>query len=82
MNNFDVEFAKDIPERFCKTALEKCKNFVLSEWKRVVGLRGKFYSFRLDDCYRILTDIRNMCAYVCHHDKYLRKIANLKKRGF
>ena len=81
-NLLNLKITKDIPERFRNEAETECKKFSVQKWKRVAGLRGKFYSFRLNDCYRILMFPKCLSAIVYHHDKYERKIANLKKRGF
>jgi len=54
LDRLNIKITKDIPERFCKEAVAECKEFSIGRWKRVAGLRGKFYSFRLNNCYRIL----------------------------
>jgi hypothetical protein len=78
--NMKFEVEKNIPDRFYETAISECKNFVLAKWKRITDARGKMYSFRLNDYYRIL--IYPDCAFagVYNHNTYLRKINNLKRK--
>ena len=76
----NLVFDENIPARFYRKAENAISNFKKTKWKLLDGLRGKFYSFRLNNCYRILLHPNDL-AVVYHHQKYDREIANLKKRG-
>ena len=48
-------------------------------WKKLVGLKNDFYSFRLSMNYRLLTD--GITFFVGSHDSYEKKIETIKRHG-
>ncbi|MCL1947398.1 MAG: hypothetical protein FWF51_09680 [Chitinivibrionia bacterium] len=82
LNNPDVKISGHIPSHIADKAKNICCNPSKMRWEKKEGLREKFYSIRLNDCYRVLWYPAKSLFIVFHHDKYERKIENLKKRGF
>ena len=72
----------NVPQEFLRKAakiIELFQKGVRHGWKKLVGLKNDFYSFRLSMNYRVLTDGNTF--FVGSHDAYENKIKTVKKHG-
>lgn len=77
-----MRILSSIPQELLNKAakiIELFQKGVRHGWKKLVGLKNDFYSFRLSMNYRVLTD--GITFFVGSHDAYENKIKTVKKHG-